>query len=215
VKIPSGYTEEQVLEDIEYVTERLSRHFKFGYYTKEDIKQEGCLEALRGIKKYNPHRGTTLRTFLYTHVRNRFINMRRNKCFSQNMPCVGCGFRDKNKKKAKSGCHEFDDKIKCESYRRWADANKRKGNLINSYGIIKSSDDNLDIPINFDVVDHIYKKEILQIIDENLPFSFREDYCRFLQGARISQTKKELLIEAIKSLLNDKGILINTDDGEI
>ena len=33
MKIPHGYTERTVLNDIEHVTERLSRHFKFGYYT--------------------------------------------------------------------------------------------------------------------------------------------------------------------------------------
>ena len=212
MKIPRGYTYDEVLCDIEHVTERLSRHFRFGYYTKKDIKQEGCVFALEGVKKYNPKFKTSLRTFLYTHVRNRFINMRR-KCFAQGNPCTECGFCDRKKKKSPSGCHEFDDKKNCEEYKTWFTTNQRKNNLINSSRGITNITGEIEKTLKFDIINQLWENEILQTIDGNIPVKFREDYCRFMQGARLPQGRREKLIVAIQELLKEHG-LINEDGGE-
>lgn len=207
MKIPQGYTQEEVLADIKHVTEKLSRHFKFGYYTIEDIQQEGCIFALDGLKRYNPTQNTSLRTFLYTHVRNRFINMRRNQCFLQSYPCSTCGFYDKLKKESLNKCREFQDKKCCVEYMKWYSASKSKGLLITN-GFI---DHDLNQPVECDLMEVLYKKEIFDIIDQNLPFLFREDYCRFMQGARLSKERKQKLICAIQEVLREKGILEEED----
>ena len=214
MKIPCGYTEDMVLNDIEHVTERLSRHFRFGYYTKEDIKQEGCVFALEGLKKYNPKFKTSLRTFLYTHVRNRFINMKR-KCFAQGKPCIECGFCDRKKRSAKSGCREFDEKKFCDTYKDWFITNQRKNNLVNSSCGLININKELEESLGFDIIDQIWRKELLHIIDTNLPFEFREDYCRFMQGARLSRWRKDNLIEAIQDLLKKNNVINEEDENNI
>ena len=93
MKIPKGMTEEQVLEAIENVVNSLARNFRFGYFDTEDMKQEGRVYAIEGITKYNPKVGP-LENFLRTHIRNRFINLRRNKLTRYQPPCVDCPFYD-------------------------------------------------------------------------------------------------------------------------
>ena len=70
--------EEQVLTAIENVVNALARNFRFGYFDTDDMKQQGRMYALEGIPKYNPEVGP-LENFLRTHIRNRFINLKRNK----------------------------------------------------------------------------------------------------------------------------------------
>lgn len=210
MKIPKGYTEDRVLSDIEYVATKLSRHFKFGYYTQDDIKQEGCVFALGGLKKYNPKKETSLRTFLYTHVRNRFINLRRNQCFTQSNPCLSCGFYDADNLGCTDKCREFENKTYCQEYTKWLAVSKSKSILMCDG--FSQSDNNLDVVVNSDALEHMCNQEILNTINANMSSAMREDYCRFLQGARLSNNRKQKLISFIKKILKEKGLMEN--DGQ-
>jgi len=196
--IPKGYTEQQVIDDINHVVAHLSHHFKFGLLDEEDIRQEGWVEALKALKKYKSNKNTSLRTFLYTHVRNRFINMRRNKCISQSNPCIGCGFRHKKL------CREFKNKNDCEKYAAWQLINKRKLSLIKGHKFIDDSD---TYAINSNELEKICNKEMFTIIDKHIPYYLRDDYCRFMHGARLSKQKKEKLIAKIKQILKQYNYL--------
>ena len=74
--IPSNMTEEEVIETIERVATRLCRKFRFGYHEVDDIKQQASLFAWEGLEKYDEKR--PLENFLWTHVRNRLYNFKRN-----------------------------------------------------------------------------------------------------------------------------------------
>ena len=76
LKFPSNIPEEEVLEIIEIVATRLCHKFKFGYHTAEDIKQQARMFAWEGLDKYDEIR--PLENFLWTHVRNRLYNFKRN-----------------------------------------------------------------------------------------------------------------------------------------
>lgn len=204
--IPKGCTEEQVTEDIIYVVGKLSKHFRFGYHEIEDMKQEGFVFALECLPYYDP-KCASLRTFLYTHVRNQFINMKRDKYFNKQPPCYSCIFYDAKNKFGNNNCAEFNNKKECQRYQKWISLNESKKSLVqpSNYELFYNHDNYGIVPDN--ILEDLYTKEIFQIIDDNLPISLRHDYCRLRQGVRLSEYKKDIVIQAIKKILAEKDIL--------
>lgn len=70
------YDENEFLEIVERISQKLSRTFIFGYHTIEDMKQQCYLEALKGLEKYDQSR--PLENFLWIHIRNRLFNYKRD-----------------------------------------------------------------------------------------------------------------------------------------
>src|SRR5690348_1481836 len=88
--VPPGMTEAEVLEAIEKAVNALASSFTFGIYDIDDIKQQGRLYALQALatEKYDPSR--PLPNFLYAHIRNRLINLKRDKLHRNDPPCKEC-----------------------------------------------------------------------------------------------------------------------------
>lgn len=78
-------SEKELLGAIDYVVDSLAGGFVFSYFTIDDIRQEARCFALQGLCKFDPScksEGTLeekLRSFLFSHVRNRLINLKRDK----------------------------------------------------------------------------------------------------------------------------------------
>jgi DNA-directed RNA polymerase specialized sigma24 family protein len=78
-------TEAELLKAINYVVDSLAGGFTFGSYTIEDIQQEARCFALEALRKFNPNfkqSGTLeekLRSFLFTTIRRRLMNLKRDK----------------------------------------------------------------------------------------------------------------------------------------
>lgn len=114
--VPEGMAEEDVLATIECVVRQLAPSFAFGHYDIEDIKQVGRLEAitLLGKGKYNTSR--PLRAYIYTHVRRRLLNLRREIMRTDDVSCRACyrvwltGNQD--------GCGQ--NSKDCARFRKWA-----------------------------------------------------------------------------------------------
>jgi DNA-directed RNA polymerase specialized sigma24 family protein len=101
--LPDNYTETEVIDIINTVADRLCYKFKFGYHSAEDMKQQARLYAWEGMEKYDGKR--PLENFLWTHVRNRLYNFKRNNYSRLEKPCDTCEFF-KNKR-----CMAFDDQM--------------------------------------------------------------------------------------------------------
>jgi len=69
-------TEEEFLRVLDNISKRLGHKFKFGYHDFDDMKQQASIFALEGLEKYDNSR--PLENFLWTHVRNRLFNYKRN-----------------------------------------------------------------------------------------------------------------------------------------
>lgn len=80
-----AFDDAKLVEIIDYVVNTLIGGFVFGSYTIEDIKQEARCFALQGLSKFDPTKKTEgtleekLRSFLFTHIRNRLMNLKRDK----------------------------------------------------------------------------------------------------------------------------------------
>ena len=113
MKIPEGYTEQEVVDIIDRVVNRIAHKFKFGYHTIDDMKQYGRMEAIMGIEKdYNPD--LPLENFLYSHVHNRLFNIKRNQFKRPDKPCFKCSLNAYNKED--DSCNAYFEEMECKWY---------------------------------------------------------------------------------------------------
>lgn len=196
LKLPTNISEEELVATINRVVNRLAHKFRFGYHDIEDIKQEGRLEALKGLKKYDGVR--PLENFLYIHVRNRLINFKRNKLSRYDLPCLGCPFYDPHCDKSNSKCAEFSDKTQCKPWKIWMTRNESKKNIMEPIAIQENS---ASLMRGNSVVDEISNVEIVELIKEHIPVALRADYFRMIGGVTISKQRKDHVKEAVLEIL--------------
>ena len=191
-------TEDEVVNIINNVANRLARKFKFGYHDIEDMKQQARLYAWEGMENYDNTR--PLENFLWTHVHNRLFNFKRDKYERPNKPCVEC------KQYIGGTCHIYDDLEECVSYKYWKTKNKNKKNLMNTIDITDINDtyeENIKEIYNLD--DKLYYIEILELIDKELPINLRPLFLRLKFGLKLTKTQKIKIQVVIKEILLQHG----------
>ncbi len=194
MKIPKGYTEEQVVEIIEKISRRLANKFKFGYHEVDDMKQQAALFAWEGLENYDNVR--PLENFLWVHVHNRLYNFKRNNFSRLDKPCLNCPLNAY----INNQCTLYKDLNDCEYYAKWNERNEIKKSLMST----KEHQEVIDIrESQSDQVDY---KEILDLIDKNIPLSMREDWIRYSHKLKLSKTKRTNLTNLIIIILKEYGI---------
>lgn len=199
----NGVDEKEFLDAVDKITKKLIYKFKFGYHEAEDMKQQATIFAIQGLKHYDKKR--PLENFLWTHVRNRLFNYKRDNYQRPDKPCIGCPFFDKHYNKSDNQCSKFRDKMECEPYNNWESKNNSKKNIMKPLAI----DSLYDTPNSFSPNEIIKNKEIFDIIDKKLPIKLRPAYLNFMANQKIPKKEYTLLIETIQQILN-----IDTDGGE-
>lgn len=167
----------EVLKVIEEVAHSLSKVFKFGYYSEEDIQQEAAVFAIQGLNHYDPSRGTTLKTFLTTHVKNRLINLKRDK-FSRPIP------KD----------------IDTDRLVEWEQRNALKRSLAEPLDI-SDNRSQAESSVNDSPVDSLAKQEAIRLINKYLPAELRSDYRRMLDDMKIPKHRRTKIYNIIKEIL--------------
>lgn len=214
--IPEGYTEAEVTKIIRRVVSSLAETFRFGYYEIEDIKQEGFVLAIELLNKGGFDASKPLDKYLFTHIRRRLINLKRDKFSRHEIPCKKCPFYspDNSKSPWKNECEIFENKMDCEKWSKWVNRNESKKSLSTPHNSTIMSDDKIiDIPIidesAIDVVNIAHLNEMKKIIIEKIPMEHRADFYRYIHGTTLSKTKKD----KIRALLDD--IFKEISGGEI
>ncbi len=201
MKLPSHYTESQVLDIIKSISNKLAKKFQFAYFTEEDIRQEIFYAAIKGLDKYDNVR--PLENFLCVHVKNRLINLKRDRFKRPGKPCIKCPYFKPN---CGSECALFDDKDECELYNGWFSRNEAKKNVISPIDITIIDDENEQNTKFFDGIDEdLYCQEILDTIDRELPISLREDYLQMRCGNKLPKLRREKVQEVISDILKKFG----------
>lgn len=190
-------TEEEVLDIVNKTVRYLAPSFKFGYFDVEDMKQEGFIFCLDALESFNFRKSTqdnvpdALFTFLKTHVRWRFLNMRRKQLSRIEPPACSCDL-------CKSDAH---NRLDCKKYASWIKRNMAKRSLMEPFDVDETYGKESYGALN--VEDTIVSSELLQILDEHIPSSLRVDYRKFVDGDTLSKNKKERLIQEIKNILHE------------
>jgi DNA-directed RNA polymerase specialized sigma24 family protein len=81
MKIPPNMTEEEVMNEITIVIDRISHKYTFYGYEVDDIKQEAFIMCVDAMERYDPSR--PLENFLSVHLSNRLKNFVRDNHFTK------------------------------------------------------------------------------------------------------------------------------------
>ena len=202
--LPKGYTEPQVIAIIQAIAARLAGKFKFGYHELEDMKQQVYIEILtpdrkgfNALEKFDPANGAPLDSFLWVHVRNHLHNFKRNNFARPDKPCDNCPLAAY----VNFECTAFSNMNDCEIYDRWEARNQSKKSLMATK---EESSGTIDEADGIDKLSH--GKEIFSIINDNIHYSFREDWIRFTNRLKLSKKRREELMAEILSILQAKNI---------
>lgn len=197
MKLPKGYTEEQVVRQMKNAVGHLAKHFIFGYYDLDDIKQEGYLYAIDAVEKYDVDnsRGCSLYTYIYTYVKNRLLNLRRDKMERLESPCDGC------KDAADGQCRVFGQEELCPIWAAWRRRNDTKKNLASMH-----EDESTQKLIDYeqkDISNELADREISTYVLNHIPISFRSNFLRYLDGYKLSKPKREQLQKIVLDILEN------------
>lgn len=187
-------TEQQVLAAIEKVVAILAPKFKFGYYDVEDMKQEARYEAIKALSEERYDNKRPLENFLYTVVLSRLINLKRNKYKRSEPPCVGCPFYDKSRNK----CAAFEDRMSCIKFANWTRRNANKQGLLYPVDISLIFDS--QISKKSSVVKDVELREIIAIIERNLPKTLQVFWEKAKGGGKLRKTEREKLQRYIATI---------------
>jgi hypothetical protein len=203
MNLPHSVTEEEFVDTVDGIANRLCDKFKFGYFSREDIKQECFTLALEVLDKYDPER--PLANFLWCHLHNRLCNLKRNKYFRLEKPCNKCPL----KAYIPEGdiCTAYDNKNDCSLYDVWLRKNNNKKNLMNPIGISYVSSENEKHMKDYTTsYDNVANNEILNIIDANISLTMRKYWLQQRGGIKVPKKYFDLLIIEIHQILEDNDI---------
>jgi DNA-directed RNA polymerase specialized sigma24 family protein len=197
--------ENTLLNVIDIITKKLAYKFKFGYHDIEDMRQQISIFAIEGLKNYDHKR--PLENFLWTHVRNRLFNYKRDNYQRPDKPCLACPLYDPQQKESFSGCKKYDNKNDCELYSSWNKRNSSKKNLMHLTTIdeVKNysnafKDDNNEEPL----LNSITNQEIIRILEEKLVDDYRIIYLKLKSGSKVNKIDQTKLLNKIKEIIGEQ-----------
>jgi hypothetical protein len=192
--LKNGVPEAEFLKILDKITKKLSYTFKFGYHSAEDIKQQAAIFALEGLEKYDNKR--PLENFLWTHIRNRLFNFKRDKYQRPDKPCLSCPFHRPNEQ---SPCAKYFHQSECKEYFNWYKRNDSKKNIMKPMIV-----DNLnELFKSGSVTERLQHNEVFTLIDEFLPVQYRENYLKMLHGDKVPKAEQRIVIEQITNILKE------------
>lgn len=191
--------EDEFLKIVDIISKKLAYKFKFGYHDYEDMKQQISIFALEGLENYDHKR--PLENFLWTHVRNRLFNYKRDNYQRPDKPCLSCPLYNT---KLASSCEKYSNKNDCDLYSAWTQRNVTKKNLmhlttideIKDYGNSFTSDED-------SLVNNISSKEILSIVEKYLNGEDRTIYLKVKSGSKVSKGDMKKLTIRLQEILKD------------
>lgn len=198
--LPHGVSEEEFLKVLDNISKRLGHKFKFGYHSYEDMYQQAAIFALEGLEKYDNKR--PLENFLWTHVRNRLFNYKRDNYKRPDKPCLTCPFYDKHFQKSDNQCTEFSSQMDCELYRKWFERNDSKKNIMKPAIIEDQS--LLQNTKGGDFQSFMSDKELIEKLEKILVGEYREIYLKLKHGMKVSKVDIKKIQKFIESYKNNE-----------
>lgn len=203
LNLPEEVSEEEFVDIVNNIANQLCDKFKFGYYERDDIRQECFIEAIDALDRYDTNR--PLPNFLYAHIRNRLCNLKRNKYFRLEKPCDQCPLNAYIVEGDK--CTAYDDKLDCKLYSLWFKKNNSKQNIMNPIGISYINDENEKrMKTQHNVTNEVAHSEILNIIDNNISILMRKYWLQQRGGVKIAKKHYDTLMEEIHIILEENNI---------
>jgi hypothetical protein len=188
--------ENEFLQILENISKKLAYKFKFGYHDLEDMKQQISIFALEGLKNYDNKR--PLENFLWTHVRNRLFNYKRDNYQRPDKPCLTCPFYKKQL------CTKYSNKNDCDLYNNWYNKNHTKKNLM----YLTTIDEIKDYGNVFNSLEPnhcIANQEIIDFVENHINGEYRTIYLKLKNGNKVNKADTTKLINKIKEIIDRYG----------
>lgn len=206
MNIPHGMTEPEVLEIIEGISRALAPKFKFGSNELEDMIQYGVVFGIEGLGGYDPNRGS-LKTFLWTHIRNQLFNLKRDKYTRPDKPCIGCQFYDPNYSYSRNQCSKYSDRVECVDYSKWNDRNTSKLNIVNPIEIGNVRDEQEDnMKVFEDITDTLELARAISTVDDEIPIPLRSLWLKLKNEIPLNKADREKLYPVVREILQREGV---------
>jgi hypothetical protein len=165
-------TEDEVVAVIQHVANVLAAQYKaYGYFTRDDLKQEVMAFALNGLAsgKYDPSR--PLDKFLFAHCKNRLMNLRRDRYFRTDGPCKAC----------QRTFGKGHDGHPCASHERWLARNSTKAKLVGALSMDEAVTDSR-CSREVDPAEAAEQKDLLAYVAARIPPEWRESFDKLMDG---------------------------------
>lgn len=198
--VPDGLTEAKVVAAIEHVARVLAHNYVFGYFDLDDVRQEAARFAVEALPRYDPggfddggEPRRRLENFLFSHVKNRLINLVRDKYHRNDPPCGLCHTGRQA---------EHPDGRVCDRYRAWKARQGAKANLarpLDIGGVADECEPALREESAVEAEAHL--DEAVARIDAALPPELRADYLRMRAGERLPRGRRAKVVEAVRGIL--------------
>jgi len=188
MKIPKGYTEDQVIKLIQKIMDSLAPKNVFETYDIDDIKQEGFILALDGLASYDG--SAPLENFLRNHLFNKLKTFRRDNSYRIDVRCTNCKSFNEN-------C------TKCQNRQRNEESKK---NLLKPLDIDLIDTDNERAMYSYGTQDEVEVNELTERINKFLPVKDRKDYLRLKDGIPLPKSRKDELYLIINHILESGNV---------
>jgi len=196
-ELSNGVSQDEFLKVLDNISKRLCHKFRFAYHDIEDMKQQAAIFALEGLERYDNKR--PLENFLWTHVRNRLFNYKRNNYQRPDKPCLSCPLFDKAYKCSLNQCSKFTDKQDCEPFKAWSKRNESKKNIVQPAYI----EEELHPIKSKDLSNLIQDQEIINFLDTHIQSEYRENYLKLKHGSKIPKQQLDKLKKYILELMEN------------
>lgn len=178
---------------IEKVVSTLAPSFVFAHFTLEDIKQHGYLCAIKLLNKNTYDPKLPLENYIYTDVRCKLINLRRDHLRRNDPPCKVCH---------KGTPCEKANGLHCKKYASWLKLNNSKANLATPVSIEHISEERESrVYGSSSVHESVEIDDIIARIDAELPIEHRATYLQMRAGVSVPKAKRIQIETLIKDIL--------------
>jgi hypothetical protein len=203
--LPEGITETDFINMTDKIVRSIAMKFRFGYHSNEDMMQQGRFIAIKAISdgKFDESKGS-LESFLWSHIRNRLSNYKRDNYERPDLPCLKCPLNayDPNLNASCSGCIIYNDKYDCQLFQEWRERNDRKKNLATPIGISEVQDENENSMKDMgDIGSFVEAKETLNLIDREISVQQRKNWIKLKHGNKLSNKARAELITEIHQII--------------
>lgn len=168
------------------------------------MKQQAAIFALEGLENYDNKR--PLENFLWTHVRNRLFNFKRDNYFRPDNVCASCPFYDPKNLQSSNQCSKFTNKDDCSIYTQWQNRNNIKKNLMKPTNI--DNEHNSQLKNSTNIINYLSNSELLSIIEDNIEIRHRETYLKLKGGSKVAKQDLLKLQDHIAHILQNNNINI-------
>jgi len=162
------------------------------------MKQQAAIFALEGLENYDSSR--PLENFLWTHVRNRLFNFKRDNYYRPDNVCIGCPLFDPKYKKSTNQCAKYKNKLDCGIYSQWINRNTLKKNLMQPTSIDNTEH---ELKSKSTIFDFISNNELINLIETKIHIKYRETYLKLKGGSKVHKQDMIQLQNHIKEILRE------------